>query len=311
MQYGYSMPKQMRGHLKPLATASLLLCALTCAAPKTPTIDPAVHFNQVETWRAERMAALTKPDGWPSLVALHWLQEDVETFGSSSTADLVLPGDDDSIWGRLVTEEGRVRLEADPSSGITQADGTPVESLELVSDIDGEPTMLQRGPIQFYLINRTGELAIRAKNLNWIDDQGLPHIESFPVDSSYRVTARWLPYDPPKPIPVLNIVGQRADQDSPGAIEFEIDGKTYRLDALYTPERMFLIVGDRSNGDTTYGGGRYLYAGPVVNGKVVVDFNLLYNPPCVFTEFATCELPPQQNKLPIALPVGEKYSGEH
>ncbi len=297
-------------HFRLAALAATVLLSFSCSTPEAPTIDPQAHLQEIETWRKERVAALSKPNGWPSLVALHWLEKDVETFGSSADADLLLPGSDDSIWGTFVTTGGQVQMEAEPGAGVT-LDGISIEQLELVSDVDGEPTILQRGPIQFYLIDRNGELAIRAKDLSWMDKVGPPHIESFPIDPGYRVNARWVAYDPPKQIPVLNIIGQRADQDSPGAIEFEIDGSSYRLDALYTPERMFLIVGDQTNGDTTYGAGRYLYAGPVVDGRVTVDFNLLYNPPCVFTEFATCELPPRQNKLPIELSVGEKNYSEH
>ncbi len=287
----------------------VLLVAISCGSP-TLTIDPAEHQAEIESWRAERIERLAQPDGWPSLVALHWLEEGVETFGSALEADLVLPGAEAAIWGRFVVEGDEVRIEAAPESEIT-FNGEPVNTLVLKSDIDGKPTILRRGPIEFYLIDRAGELAIRAKNLAWLEENGAPEIESFPIDSGYRVDARWVPYEPVKKIPLLNITGQQYEADSPGAIEFELDGKKLRLDALRSPDNMFLIVGDETNGDTTYGAGRYLYAGPVVDGSVVVDFNKLYNPPCVFTEFATCELPPRQNKLPVALTVGEKDYGNH
>lgn len=297
-----------------LASLPLVIASISCIAPQ-PTIDPAAHHAEIETWRAERLERLTGPDGWPSLVALHWLEDEVETFGSSPEAELVLPGDDATIWGRFVIEEGAdgertVRVDVEPDAGVTH-DGEPVDSLELISDVNGEPTVLERGSAQFYLIERVGELAIRAKDLAWLEKHGEPHLESFPIDPAYRVEARFIPYDPPRKIPVANIVGQLDELDSPGAVEFELDGETYRLDGLYDPDNMFLIVGDETNGDTTYGAGRYVYAGPVVDGRVVVDFNKLYNPPCVFTEFATCELPPRQNKLAVALPVGEKTYGDH
>lgn len=303
---------RLKAHL-PMTLLSLGLF-IGCADPK-PTIDPAAHRAEIEAWRAERLDRLTQPDGWPSLVALHWLEDEVETFGSSPEAELVLPGDDAAIWGRFVVEQGpggerTVRVEAEPDAGVTH-EGEPVGSLVLTSDIGGEPTVLERGSAQFYLIERVGELAIRAKDLAWLEKDGEPHLESFPLDPAYRVEARFIPYDPPKKIPVANIVGQLDELDSPGAVEFELSGETYRLDALYNPDNMFLIVGDETNGDTTYGAGRYVYAGPVVDGRVIVDFNKLYNPPCVFTEFATCELPPRQNKLPVALPVGEKDYGDH
>lgn len=297
-----------------VAVTALALVATGCTAPQ-PAIDPAAHRAEVETWRSERLERLTQPDGWPSLVALHWLEDEVETFGSSPEAELVLPGDDATIWGRFVVEDGEdggrtVRIEAEPGAGVTH-DGDAVESLVLTPDVDGEPTVLERSSVQFYLIERGGEPAIRAKDLAWLETRGEPHVESFPIDPAYRLEARFIPYDPPKKIPVINILGQVEDVDSPGAVEFELEGETYRLDGLRSAESMFLIVGDETNAESTYGGGRYMYVGPPLDGKVIVDFNKLYNPPCVFTEFSTCELPPRQNKLPVALRAGEKDYGEH
>ena len=127
-------------------------------------------------------------------------------------------------------------------------------------------------------------------------------IEYFPIDPSWRVQARFERSDPPKKIPVPDILGVVEDEDSPGAVVFTHDGATYRLDALMEPGEsdLFLIVGDRTNGHETYGGGRFLYApAPGPDGLVTVDFNRAYNPPCAFTEFATCPLPPPGNKLPI------------
>ncbi len=286
-----------------------LFTVLSCSTPEPP-IDPDAHRAEIEAWRAERVERLLQPDGWPSLVALHWLEDEVETFGSSPEAELVLPGEDASIWGRFVIEEGEdgertVRVEVESEADVTR-DGQPVESMLLASDADGEPTVLQRGSVQFYLIERGGELAIRAKDLGWLEKKGEPQIESFPIDPAYRLTARFIVHDPPKKIPVANILGQVEEADSPGAVEFELEGTTYRLDGLLSADNTFLIVGDETNGETTYGGGRYMYVSPEADGTVVVDFNKLYNPPCVFTEFSTCELPPRQNKLPVELPVGEK-----
>ena len=293
----------------------LALVALVSCAEPVPSIDPDAHRAEIEAWRQERLDRLVQPDGWPSLVALHWLEDEVETFGSSPEAELVLPGDDATIWGRFVVEEDaeggrRVRAKAEPDSGVTHA-GEPVESLVLVADVEGEPTVLQRDAVQFYLIERAGELAIRAKDLAWLKQKGEPQIDSYPIDPGYRLEARFIPYDPPKMIPVVNILGQVEEVESPGAVEFELDGETYRLDGLRSADDMFLIVGDETNAESTYGGGRYMYVSPAADGTVVVDFNKLYNPPCVFTEFSTCELPPRQNKLPIELPVGEKMYDRH
>jgi len=111
---------------------------------------------------------------------------------------------------------------------------------------------------------------------------------------------------------IMNVLGMASGETSPGAIVFTVDGQTYRLDALTEPDepRYFMIIADKTNGKETYGAGRYLYVDPAdAGGHVVIDFNKAYSPPCAFTNFATCPLPPEQNRLPFAIEAGEKYSG--
>ena len=136
-------------------------------------------------------------------------------------------------------------------------------------------------------------------------------IENFPADPKWRVEARFEPYDPPRPVRVPNILGTVDTESCPGALVFEIDGKSYRLDPVVERGEtdLFVIFGDRTNGHGTYGAGRFLYAAAPVGGRTVLDFNKAYNPPCVFTPYATCPLPPAENKLPIPIEAGEKAYG--
>ena len=168
--------------------------------------------------------------------------------------------------------------------------------------------MLRRGSLLFYLIRRGDKIGVRVKDSQSEARRNFRGLDYFPIDPGWRIEARFEPYDPPRSISVPNVLGQDNDEKSPGAIVFEHGGKTYRLDPVLEPGETdyFVIFGDRTNGKTTYGAGRFLYVAPPVGGKTVIDFNKAYNPPCVFTDFATCPLPPPQNKLPIPVEAGEE-----
>jgi uncharacterized protein (DUF1684 family) len=141
-------------------------------------------------------------------------------------------------------------------------------------------------------------------------------LQYFPIDLTKRFNAKFEPYNPPKIIPIANVLGMVDNMTSPGALVFEVDGKTYRLDPVLEKgsKQLFIIFADKTAGKETYGAGRYLYADPPdVNGRVIVDFNKAHNPSCAFTKYATCPLPPRQNRLPFRIEAGEKTytGGEH
>src|SRR3546814_481672 len=137
-------------------------------------------------------------------------------------------------------------------------------------------------------------------------------LDYWPADPSWKIRGKFVSNPPGKTIPVADIIGSISDEPSPGAVEFERDGKTWRIDALDEGDgRLFLVFADRTNGHGSYGAGRFLYAdAPDAAGNVVLDFNQAYNPPCAFTSFATCPLPPPDNRLDLAITAGEKkYAG--
>jgi uncharacterized protein (DUF1684 family) len=249
------------------------------------------------------------------LIGLVWLEEGENSVGSAPGSRILLPaGKAPVLMGSILLEKGSVSVRADPGSGLT-ADGKPVTAMPLATDSGGGPaTVLKRGSISFYVIARGSRLGVRVKDSEAETRRDFRGIESFPYDERYRVEARFEPYVPPRDIAVPNVLGTVETQPSPGALVFELDGKTYRLDPVReTGESdLFVIFGDGTNGRETYGGGRFLYAKPpAVGGKTILDFNRAYNPPCVFTPYATCPLPPKQNKLPIRIKAGEKTYGEH
>jgi hypothetical protein len=286
------------------------LPALAVDAAK-PAADDTVWRQEVEAFRKERFQNLKKEDGWFTLVGLFWLDEGENPFGSDPGAKVILPeGKAPKTAGVLVRKGKTVELRAAPETKITSG-GKPVTDLALVSDAGGEPTILEIGPLSFFVIERGDRIGVRVKDKQSAALAAFHGLESYPVERAWRIDARFEPYDPPKPIQVPNILGQVIEDASPGAIVFDWQGKTYRLDAMGAPaEGLSLIFGDLTNGKETYGAGRFLETAPPKDGKVVIDFNLAYNPPCAFTAFATCPLPPAQNKLALRVEAGEKkYAG--
>ena len=275
--------------------------------------DTQDHEAEILKWRANRIARLQTDDGWLTLVGLYWLRPGRNSIGSAETALVKLPEKAPSSVGELVMEGGKVRLELPPDSSVT-VEGKPVQSIEMKPDTSGEPTIAELGSIRFFVIKRAGEYGVRVRDRESPARTGFDGIDTYPIDRKWRIEARMIPYSPPKTIDIVNIVGQTTPSPSPGALVFEIDGREYSLDPIAEEgdEELFVMFKDDTSGGETYGGGRYLYVDrPGADGKVIVDFNKSYNPPCVFTPFATCPLPPPQNDLPFALTAGEKVWGEH
>lgn len=291
----------------PLLLITLLAAATLWAADATAP-DPDTYRKEIETWRQERNEGLKKEDGWLTLVGLYWLKPGENRFGSDPQNPVILPaGKAPGVAGVLVREGDAVTVRVEPGVAVTAGGHELKPGMPLKKDVDGEPTILELGSLRFYVIQRGDRLGVRIKDRESATLATFHGLDNYPIQPEWRVVARFEPHKDRK-IPIANIVGQMQDTPSPGTVVFERDGKTYRLDAIEgSPEGgLFLIFGDTTNGKETYGAGRYLDTDPPKDGKVVVDFNTAYNPPCAFTAFATCPLPPRQNKLPVAVEAGEK-----
>jgi uncharacterized protein (DUF1684 family) len=277
----------------------VLAVALAAGCRKEPRLDVTAHHNEILKWRADRLQRLQREDGWLSLVALDWLRE----------------GPNTPIPGVTITmHDGAATLT--PGEGMT-IDGKAVTApVQLVDDSnENGPTVVQMGTKRFQVIKRGPRYGLRVKDSQADTRKHFVGLDYFPIDPKWRVEARFEPYNPPKNIPITDITGMTSDNPAPGALVFTVDGKEYRLDPILEQgeKDYFIIFRDTTSRDTTYPAGRYLYASPAgPDGKVIVDFNKAYNPPCSFTPFATCPLPPLQNRLPIRIEAGEKkYRGGH
>ena len=298
----------------PLALA--LAVALWPAAGAAAGRDAAALATEqaaIARWRAERVESLTSDNGWLTLTGLFWLKEGDNTFGRAPGNSLVL--DNAALAdtaGSFVLKGNDVRFRARPGSGVTH-DGRPVTELDLAPDASGHPTVLSCGALRFYLIERAGNLGVRVRDLDNAHRTGFRGLEYFPVSTDWVVNARFERYQPVHHIKIINILGMELEMDSPGAVVFNKDGHEWRLDTVLEEpgdEELFIMFADATSGHATYGAGRFLYI-PVPSGATVpVDFNKAYNPPCALNEFATCPLPPWQNRLKLAVTAGEKkYAG--
>lgn len=258
-------------------------------------------------WRSDRLTRLKSENGWLSLVGLQWLQP-----GENA---IVLPGAKVDA-GKVVLEAGKTMLIPNPASGL-QVDGKPATApIELRNDADQKgPNVVQLGTIRFNAIKRNDKYALRIKDSNASTRTHFVGLDYYPVNPKWRVDAKFEPYNPPRHVPITNVLGMTSDEVAPGQLAFEVDGQTYRVQPVLEQGETdyFLIFKDATSGKETYPAARYLYVTPPgPDGKTVIDFNKAYNPPCAFTPFATCPLPPAQNKLPFRIDAGElKYRGGH
>jgi uncharacterized protein (DUF1684 family) len=289
-----------------------LLLLLVLAACRGAGFDEAAHREDVEAWRRDRIAALKAPDGWLTLVGLYWLHEGNNTIGSAAYNELLFPAGTPAHIGRIYLTDGVARLYAAPGAGLLH-DGQPVDSLTMAPDTAGTPTVVSLGSLQWHLIARDGQIGVRLRDVESAAAAALDSIASYPIDPAWRITGRFVPYRPARKITVPTILGTVSEQTTAGALAFEVNGLTHRLDVIGEPgdSTFFVIFADPTNGNETYDAGRYLYVdAPDEEGRVVIDFNKAYNPPCVFTPYATCPFPPRQNRLRLLVEAGEKkYEG--
>ena len=283
----------------PIRCLLLLLLSLTVFAQST-------FETETQKWRERREAELKAEDGWLTVSGLFWLKEGANTFGTSSQQNIVLPpGSGPAKIGVLELANGVVTLKV--ADGIlVNVNNKPVREFEMKFDGESQPDPFTVGSLKLSVIKRGDRFGLRVRDKNSQARREFKGLRWFPARESYRVTASFIPYDKPKEITIMNVLGDELKLKSPGLLSFRLQGKTYQLRPVIEDEqKLFIIFRDLTAGKTTYGAGRYLYADLPKEGKVVLDFNRAENPPCAFTLYATCPLPPKQNWLPIAINAGE------
>ena len=260
---------------------------------------------EIEKYRQERIEELTAPNGWLAVRGLFWLHEGVNTAGSDPAAEIKLPERVAKKLGVFTLKSGQVTFTADPSAFVA-AEGKPVTSYTFARP--GEKSAIVSDGVTIFMLRRGDRVGLRMLDPESTQRKTFPGLKYFPLDPAYRLHAKFVAYPTLKDVPVPNVLGQLVKMESPGYVEFTLKGRTYRLEPVYETEAhqdLFFIFKDLTSRTDTYEAGRFLHT-PLPKGDVVdLDFNRAYNPPCAFTEFATCPLPVKENQLQVAIKAGE------
>jgi len=282
-----------------LAGLTLLAACSRSDAPES-TMDAetlAIYQSEIEGRHVQRVERLTRPDGWLSLVGLHWLQPGVQRIGRAPDNDIVLTTGPDHL-AEVLLENGEVRIDPLPDSDAWHEPATADRAGRL---------RFNEGRASIQVIERGGRMGLRVRDAEAPTLTGFAGIERFDTQPAWRVEASFEAHDPPRSLPIVDVLGNTNPMPNPGVVRFTLRGKPYSLEALDEGDgRLFFVFADRTNSKESYGAGRMLYADWPSDGRTLLDFNLAYNPPCAFTEFSTCPLPPPENRLDIAVQAGEK-----
>jgi uncharacterized protein (DUF1684 family) len=258
---------------------------------------PANYFDSIREWQKQRDAGLRSEDGWLTLAGLFWLKPGDNTIGSADSNNFVLPnGSAPAHIGRLMLNGKQVIF--------TSVDGAS----RTLSYDEEKPDVVHAGSISFFVIKRGDRLGIRVKDSASSVLKNFQGLKYFPINAEFHFRAKFVP--DVKKIPILNIVGQTDMEESPGTVEFMFKGQKYQLRPIYEGDTLFFLFKDPTNKTQTYPAGRMLNTALPVNGIVDLDFNKSYNPPCTFTPYATCPLPPKENTLSIPIEAGELRYGQ-
>jgi uncharacterized protein (DUF1684 family) len=279
-----------------VSAAGCAIAAALLLAGAGPPPEPG-FLDAWQAWRAERLERLRRPDGWLALVGLHWLHE----------GENRIPG----LPGTFTLAAGKVTLSAEAADGY-RLGGAPVTVRTLAPDQAPSPDRLALGTRQLEVIDRSGRLALRVWDAESPVRRAFRGIETFPPDPRWRIVAAWEAYPAPREVTVPSVTGTPTSEQAPGRAHFTVGGRAFTLEPTLEEGELFFVFKDETARTETYGAGRFLAAEPPRDGKVVLDFNRAYDPPCAFTPYATCPLPRPENVLPIRIEAGEKrYAAQH
>jgi uncharacterized protein (DUF1684 family) len=287
-----------------------LLLAIGLVAACRPEQDAKRYYAELDKWRSDRVTRLTSDSSWLTLAGLHWFREGVTTIGSAEGNGVVITKKAPARVGTVTITGGQITLTPDPAAGVTIDGKAVTQPVMLLADADdGGPTVFGTGAMRYQMIRRGDRIGLRIKDPESDARKNFKGLEYFPVASGWIVDAKLEKFPEPRTIPITNIVGMTSNEEAPGILRFSVGGKEYALTPIIEKGETdyFIIFRDQTSGRETYPAGRYLYASPAgPDGIVRLDFNKAYNPPCAFTPFATCPLPPLPNRLAVRVEAGEK-----
>jgi uncharacterized protein (DUF1684 family) len=313
-----------------LSIAASIAVSVTSASATTtikptikPTTTPATELSappdleyiaDLEAWRERLEQSLRRDNGWLTLAGRFTLKDGVNTFGTGSDNDIVFPpqlmGVGPARLGSIVVDTKNKSVVLKAAEGTTwTSEGKPTSSERPLSTSSSKRDWVVLDRISMHIIERDGKYILRlADNQSDVRTNFKGRIW-YEANPAFKTTAKYIAYPPGRTIPIVNVIDEVSDEPSPGYVEFKLRGKKYKLDAVGNDGGLFFVIRDKTSGDTTYRPSRFLYIEkkPEPNTTFTLDFNRAYNPPCAFSEFTTCPLPPKQNILPLRLDAGEKY----
>jgi hypothetical protein len=279
-------------------------------------------------WRSHREQELAAPDGWLTLVGLEWLKPGVNSFGTAQDNQIQIRAQAPAHIG-MFTVSGKAATGKAASAPIVQLlspsggfppdltiDGAPAREGPLTIN-DMKPSTIAWHGLTLVVLRRGDRFALRVKDADSATRTGFKGLNWYAPDPQFRVAAKWIPFTPAHIERIPTVIGTTLDLPAPGVAEFTLDGKTLQLEPVIEGGEagtLFFILRDETSKTTTYPAARYLHTGLPDHGldqpgQLVLDFNRLENPPCAYTPYATCPLPPEQNRLPVAIEAGERRYG--
>lgn len=300
----------MVGRKGMVRTAALLAAWMLVLPLAAATLDDVQRWEaEALEWREMRLERLTAPFGWLSLVALEFLGDGVWTVGAGPDNDVQLLSGPQQ-WGKLTLEFPEVWFEPATGAGVTIDDEPVLERIALIVAGDEPATRISAGSGWFEIASRGDRRVLRARDSEAPTRLGFLGLDYFEFDPAWRIVAEWEAHPDGRTIPIADVLGELREQPNPGRALFQVEGRPFALEALAADDQLFFIFADRTSGRSTYGLGRFLYTDLPESGRVVLDFNRAYNPPCAFSAYTTCPLPPPENRLNWRVEAGElRYRG--
>jgi uncharacterized protein (DUF1684 family) len=280
--------------------------------------DTAPYAEQIQKWRATREEKLRAPNSWLSLAGRYPLKTGENTFGTGKNNDVIFPaqlaGVGPERLGTLDVDARAKKVTLHLADGVSMTSGgKPFTGERVLGTGIGKRDWVSLGPLSMHIIARGGKYVLRLANNDGPTRKNFPGCVWYAPDEAYKVEAKFVPYLPGRTLSIVNIIGETSQEPCPGYAEFQLHGQTHRLDAIAENGGLFFVFRDATAGDTTYGASRFIdiEKQPGDNETFTLDLNKAYNPPCAFSEFTTCPLPPKQNILKTRIEAGEKYQGRH
>lgn len=295
-----------------ISLTALLIIGLSCSNTQLelgPMPLPENYEENHQDWLDYRINALTDTTDWLRLQNLLWFEEGENTFGSGPNQDIRFPeGSIAESAGVFILDNGEVTMIVNEGVVIRHK-GEPVDTLKMVGEGVTERIHAKHGALTWFIDSRGEQRGVKVFSMDTPKADQFDGFPAYPLQQEWYHRAKFVPHAEETYIEIVNVLGEVVDKYSPGRIEFVIDNQRYSMDAFESSSGLFLMFSDNTSMTETYQAGRYMIIDRPANdeeGYVTLDFNKAYNPPCAFNPFTTCQLPPSQNRLDVAITAGEK-----